>query len=142
MTDVTKPRTKVFRAVLYTLCGFVWAVGTYVLSLLLTGAGHGWSSGTFCWLAVFILPFYGIALVYKNSSMGLAILTLALLGLFCVDVFIINATLTEDPNYLAQAWKHIPLLLLAWTACWFGPQAFAILEISRAVRARIRRQKD
>jgi hypothetical protein len=115
-------------AIALALTGVVYGLGLGLIGLLLSGAGHGWGSGTWSGLAVLVLPVFGVAWAYSEHLVGRVLLVLVVFGMIGLDAFLLYMAWDEGSHYLHKLWAAQGglALWLIWLVLWLIWQ-FAVI---------------
>jgi len=109
--------------------GFLGLCQAAVIGLVtmeLSGGGHGWNSALISGIAgLVLLPAFGVALALYDSSAGRIINTLVVVGMLATDAAV--ATMTwQEGSYFEKVWQTGGAGILLWAVLWFGWQLAAI----------------
>ena len=99
------------------------------LSVLFTGAGHGWGSGVISSLSIAGAPLAGVAWAMRGRAPGRTFAGCALLVGVVTDVWLLIATVGEGTSYLGKVLSAMPLLLLLWLVLFIGWQLVAAIAL-------------
>ena len=123
---------EIMRMAGYIASGFVCAVSIGVLTLLFTGAGHGWNSGVYSAFPSFAgAPLAAVAWASSRRAVMLACSSMAILIGLGTDIFLCSRTLEEGSNYLGRVWETMPILFIVWFLLFVGWQVLAVLASTR-----------
>ena len=119
---------EIMRMAGYIASGFVCALSIGVLTLLFTGAGHGWTSGIYSAFPSFAgAPLAAVAWASSRKNVTRACSSIAILIGLGTDIFLFSRTLEEGSNYLGRVWEAMPLLFVVWFLLFAGWQVVAVL---------------
>ena len=99
------------------------------LSVLFTGAGHGWGSGVISSVSIVGAPLAGVAWVMRGRALGRTLAVCSLLVGVVTDVWLLIATVGEGTSYLGKVLSAMPLLLLLWVVLFSGWQLVAVTAV-------------
>ncbi|HRK14689.1 MAG TPA: hypothetical protein PK490_10385 [Prosthecobacter sp.] len=99
------------------------------LSVLFTGAGHGWGSGVISSLSIVGASLAGVAWAMRGLALGRTLAVCALLVGVVTDVWLLIATVGEGTSYLGKVLGAMPLLLLLWLVLFIGWQLVAAIAV-------------
>ena len=122
MNESEKRPRKWLTAILAALLGVAYAIAVAFLALLCTGAGHGWMSGCISAYGIALVPFAGVAWVYRGTFGGRALAIVTLISVCALDIYLLNAAESEGFSYFEHAMSVLPFLLLPWLVLWLGWQ--------------------
>src|SRR5262249_20090980 len=80
--------------------GLVYSVLIGFLTITLAGGGHGWNTGIWSGLGLFLLPVAGFAFGFLDKGFGRFLLGYAIIGMLLIDGWIMLASYTEGIDYL------------------------------------------
>jgi hypothetical protein len=102
------------------IAGVVFGLSLGLIGFFLGGAGHGWVSGIWSGLAVFILPVFGVALAYGKHVFGRVLLVFVVVAMIAVDGLILYMAWGEGSHYLHKLWAAPGGLgmWLFWLCLW------------------------
>src|SRR3954451_7833636 len=85
--------------------GLCMAVVIGLVTMELSGGGHGWNSALISGIAgLVLLPAFGVALALYDSSAGRIINTLVVVGMLATDAAV--ATMTwQEGSYFEKVWQ-------------------------------------
>lgn len=118
-------------AILAGTCGFYYAAAFSFIAMLMSGAGHGWSSAGISSIGLVLVPLASIAWVYRRTCGGRIFLVLTLLGALAVDAYLIIKTRSEGLEYVERVWSAAPLVLLVWFLLWVAWQVTLTVFVFR-----------
>ena len=95
------------------------------LALELAGAGHGWVSQGVSVVGSIAAPLASVAWVRRGERWSRRLAGCLLILGVTLDVAIVIMTQLEGWRYPAEAWRRVPLGVLAWLTLWIGWQALA-----------------
>lgn len=112
-----------------------WAI-TLLLSIVLTGAGHGWVGPLRFSIALII--FYPLSFV---AAFGYRAPPWLSIGALVLAALILNALLLEnmfssEANYFQRLWRTGLPFVLMWLAFWIGWQALTLMALWKRIQAR------
>lgn len=122
------------KALMFAVIGFGFAYFTGILSLFLTGAGHGWGAGMWSFLGVFVLPVLGAAVAYRRTRLGRILLQAVAVGMVVIDLIILGASQMQGWSYLHKVVMTIPLDFAIWMFCWTAWQVAVTYALARRHR--------
>ena len=125
-----KPREHL-RAFGYALQGLGFACITAFLAALLAGGGHGWISGIWCALGVFVLPVFGVSFAYKGTQLGQTLLSVVAAAMVLIDIIILGSSQHEGWSYFSNVAARFPVVLGAWMFCWAAWQVAVIYLLAK-----------
>jgi hypothetical protein len=90
------------------LVGLVYGACVAGLAVLMTGAGHGWSSGGISSTAVATVPMCALAWSLRDRSLGRVLGALLTACMLATDAGIVLASQREGTGYLLKVWNAAP----------------------------------
>src|SRR5262245_11948563 len=104
------------------IAGISYGLGVGFLGAILAGAGHGWGTGVWSGLSVFVAPLHGIATVYRDRASGRVLLALAAVGVLAIDSLLLYFAWNEGSHYLFRLWSAPGGLAgwLLWLFLWLA----------------------
>jgi hypothetical protein len=114
-----KPRDPDRRKSVQFIAGwFAFAFALFGMSVLMGGAGHGWSSGVYSAGGMVVIPLFGAAFVKRGRKRAVLFAAIAFVGMLLIDYTILNASIAEGRGYFK---KTLPLSAV-WLVLWVGWQ--------------------
>ena len=138
---MNEPETRLRKwpaAIAAALFGVAYGVAVAFLALLCTGAGHGWMSGCISAYGIALVPFAGVAWVYRGTFGGRVLAIVTLISACALDTYLLSAAESEGFSYFEHAMSVLPFLLLPWLVLWLGWQlalaAFIFRDVFQSIR--------
>jgi hypothetical protein len=123
---------EIMRMAGYIASGFVCALSIGVLTILFSGAGHGWNSGVYSAFPSFAgAPLAAVAWASSRRAVTLSCSSIAILIGLGTDFFLCSRTLEEGSNYLGRVWEAMPILFVVWFLLFVGWQVLAVCAFTR-----------
>ena len=95
------------------------------LAIGLAGAGHGWTSQRISAVGLIAAPLAAAAWLRREEMWSRWLAGALLILGMTLDVAIVITTQLEGWQYPVEAWRQVPLWVLAWLSLWVGWQALA-----------------
>ena len=118
----------------FIAAGIIYGFVIFVISALMGGAGHGWTSGIYSAAGIVIIPFLGAAYANRGKSSSLVFTLVAFAGMLLIDYYILNASIAEGRGYFK---KSLPLSagwLLLWGSWQLGVVWLLFSELGSTVK--------
>src|SRR5437016_1504914 len=122
MINVRQERITV--AITLTVFGLLYSVLIGILAIALAGGGHGWNSGIWSGLGLFLLPAAGFAFGFLDKAFGRYLLSYAIIGMLLIDGWIMLTSYAEGLDYLRNILnsKEGFATWIFWLGLWIGWQ--------------------
>jgi hypothetical protein len=108
--------------------GFLYGACLLIITAMMSGAGHGWTSPLILGSAsVCIVPFVGVAWAYRASIVGRIVALVVIVMMLLADDAFISAQANEPDQYFQMIWDGGELFVIFWAgltilwqvlACW------------------------
>ncbi len=110
--------------------GISWSICLLVLAFILGGAGHGWISAIGAAICSLILiPVAGYN--YANPKGSRTTAEIVLIITICVDLYLLIGIWAYGIALFLGAYKHLPVVVFAFSGMWIAWHILPILAILR-----------
>lgn len=79
-------------------------------------------SGCISGYGIFVVPFAGVAWVYRRTVGGRVLAIVTLISACALDTYLVVAALSEGFSYFTHALSVLPFLILPWLLLWLAWQ--------------------
>ncbi|MDH5384371.1 MAG: hypothetical protein OEY18_06655 [Candidatus Aminicenantes bacterium] len=118
------------------LLGLLYGLIIGLLSLLMSGAGHGWNSAFGSILCVFYLPLLGYCWVYKNNRIVSYFLAYIVIGALFTDIILLYETSKEGFYFVGKVLSVSPSIIILWILLWLFWHLVLVILIRKVYKNR------